>query len=161
PTIKYQPFISNSSGTVATPATRTFSTSSQVVTLMATVSTLAGVAINEGTETFTILNGNQVIGQTTAPQQVSNGTVQVQYTIPAGTPAGQYFIQAVYSGSPQYRPSSDSLHYLTINPATTNTTVGSAAISYSGVSDQTLNFSAQIGSAGGTINEGQVAFTVL
>ena len=69
PTIVYQPFVSGASGTTATPATVTFSPTSQTVNLSATVSTTAGVAINEGTETFTILNGSQVIGQTTAAGQ--------------------------------------------------------------------------------------------
>ena len=146
PTIDYQPFVTSASGTVATPVTTTFSTSSQIVPITATVSTLAGVAINEGFETFTVLDGTEVIGQTTAPLPVSNGTVTASYTLPAGTPAGQYFIQAVYSGSLQYRPSSDSLHYLTINPAVTNTTVGSTSTTYSGVTDQTLPLSAQVGS---------------
>ena len=161
PTIVYQPFVTSASGTVATPYTTTFSTSSQILSLTATVNTLAGVAINEGTETFTILDGTTVIGQTTAPQPVSNGSVTADYTLPAGTPAGQYFIQAIYSGSLQFKPSSDSLHYLTINAATTNTTVGSASITFSSVSDQTLNFSAQVASTAGTINEGSITFTIL
>jgi hypothetical protein len=63
------------------------------------VSTTAGVAINEGTETFTIFNGTQIIGQTTAPANVSNGAVTATYTLPAGTAPGQYIIEASYSGS--------------------------------------------------------------
>ena len=41
-----------------------------------------GVPINEGTETFTICNGTQLIGQTTAPANVSNGDVSATYTLP-------------------------------------------------------------------------------
>ena len=62
------------------------------------MTTTAGVPINEGTETFTILNGTQAIGQTTAPVNVSNGNVSAQYTLPGNTPAGQYIIEASYSG---------------------------------------------------------------
>ena len=86
PTIVYQPFVSGASGTTATPASATFSPTSQSISLSATVSTTGGVAINEGTDTFTILYGNEVIGQTTAPANVSEGAVTAVYTLP-GAPA--------------------------------------------------------------------------
>ena len=127
--------------------------------LTATVSTLAGVAINTGTETFTVLSGTEAIGQTTAPANVSNGQVTAQYTLPAGTAAGQYFIEANYSGSTSYLPSTDALHYLTVNPAATNTTDGTASTGFSAVQDQTLTLNAQVASTGGTMNEGIVTFT--
>ena len=60
----------------------------------------------------------------------------------------------------QYLPSTDALHYLTITPAVTNTTIGSASATFSGVSDQTVNLSAQVGSTAGTINEGSITFTI-
>ena len=125
----YQPFVSGASGTVATPAITTYSTSSQVLNLTATVSTTAGVAINTGTETFTVLSGTQAIGQTTTPANVSNGQVDAQYAEPAGRNRGlaMYFIEATYSGSTSYLPSTDALHYLTVNPAATNTTDGTVS----------------------------------
>src|SRR5262249_14377986 len=73
PTIVHQPFVSDASGASASPATATFSPTNQTINPSATVSTTAGAAIDGGTETFTILNGTQVIGQTTAPANVSNG----------------------------------------------------------------------------------------
>ncbi len=161
PTIVYQPFVSGASGTVATPVVTPFSTSSQVLNLTATVSTTAGVAINTGTETFTVLSGTQAIGQTTAPANVSNGQVTTQYTLPAGTAAGQYFIEANYSGSTSYLPSTDALHYLTVNPAATNTTVGTVSTGFSAAQDQTLTLNAQVASTGGTVSEGIVTFTIL
>src|SRR5947209_4346472 len=62
PTIQYQPYVSGTTGISASSAKATFSPSNQSINLSATLTTTAGVAINEGTVTFTILNGTQVIG---------------------------------------------------------------------------------------------------
>ncbi len=117
PTVNFQPYVSGVSGTSANPASKTFSPSDQTVNLSATVTTSAGLAINEGTETFSIWNGTQQVGQTTAPQPVSNGNVSATFTLPGNTPVGQYIIEADYSGSSQYLPSIDTSHFLTVNPA--------------------------------------------
>ena len=122
PTVNFQPYVSSGSGTSANPATVTFKPTDQTVNLSATVTTTAGLAINEGTEAFSIWNGTQQIGQTTISQPVSNGNVAATFTLPGTTPAGQYIIEADYSGSPNYLPSTDILHFLTVNPAATNTT---------------------------------------
>ncbi len=166
PTIDYQPFVSTASGTSADPATAPFSTTDQTVSLTATVSTSpAGVAISGGTETFTILNGTQVIGQTTTPAQVSNGSATAQYTLPGNTPAGQYIIEASYSGysgsSESYLPATDISHFLTVSPAGTTTTVKNASATFSATSNQSIPLSAQVSSTAGTINEGIVTFTIL
>ena len=166
PTIVYQPFVSSASGTVASPASATFSPADQTISLSATVSTSpGGVAINGGTETFTILNGTQVIGQTTAPAQVSNGLVTAEYTLPGNTPPDQYIIDASYSGytngTVSYLPSTDTQHFLTVGSATTVTTVSNASAIFSATSSQTINLSAQVASTAGNVNEGSVTFTVL
>ena len=162
PTIAFSPFVVNgASGTVAAPVVTTFSPTDQVVTLSATVTTTAGVPINEGTETFTILNGSQVIGVTTAAAPVSNGNVSAQYTVPAGTPAAQYLIEANYSGTLNYLPSTDFLHFLTVKPATTNTTTANVSATFSGITDQILTLNAQVASTAGNVDEGIVTFTVL
>ena len=146
---------------MATPVTTTFSPTDQTLTLAATVTTSAGVPINEGTETFTILNGTQMIGQTTAPANVSNGNVSAQYTLPGNTPAGKFIIEASYSGTVNYLPSVDTLHFLTVSPAGTTITTGSVTTTFSGVTDQTLALSAQVNSSAGAINEGIVTFSIL
>ena len=118
PTINFQPYVSNTSGTVANPVAATSSPNDQTVTLSATVTDSAGIVVNQGTETFTILDGTQVIGQTTTPEQVVNGAVSAMYTLPGGTLPGQYVIEASYSGSgSDYLPSTDTSHFLTVNPA--------------------------------------------
>ncbi len=161
PTVVYQPFVSNASGTSATPATAVFSPTDQTINLSATVSTTAGVAINEGTETFTILNGTQVIGQTTAPANVSEGLVTAVYTLPGNTPAGQYIIEASYSGTANYLPSTDMLHFLTVTPAPTVTTVADASAIFLASANQSIPLTAQVSSTAGTVNEGTVTFTIL
>jgi hypothetical protein len=118
PTVVFQPYVSFTSGTVASAASATYSPSDQVVTLSATVSDSEAVPVNEGTETFTILNGSQVIGSTTTPVPVVNGSASASYTLPGGTRPGQYTIEAEYSGSGgDFLPSADSSHSLTVTAA--------------------------------------------
>ena len=125
------------------------------------MTTTAGGVISEGTETFAILNGTTQIGQTTSPVQVQNGSATASYTLPGNTPPGQYIIEASYSGSVNYLPSTDIRHFLTVTPASTTTTVSNASATYSDVSDQSIPLSAQVSSAAGSVNEGTVTFTIL
>ena len=110
PTVNYQPYVSFTSGTVASPASETYSPSNQALNLSATVTDSAGITINEGTETFTILNGTQVIGVPTSVT-VTNGAASAMYTLPGNTLPGKYIIEASYSGSgSDYLPSIDTSH---------------------------------------------------
>ena len=119
PTVSFDPFVTDTSSTAATPVSAIYSPSDQLITLNATVSDSAGTTVNEGTETFTILNGSQVIGVTTTSVPVVNGAVSATYTLPGGTLPGQYIIEAQYSGSGgDYLPSTDSSHFLTVAPST-------------------------------------------
>ncbi len=162
PTVVFSPLVTNgASGVVANSATTTFSPSDQTVNLKATVTDAGGDTISEGTVTFTILNGTQVIGQMTNPAVVSNNIATAVYTIPGNTPAGQYAILANFSGSSDYLPSMDRLHSLTINAAPTTTSPLSVSATYSAGSTQSVTFTANLGSAAGTVNEGSVTFTVL
>ena len=58
-------------------------------------------------------------------------------------------------------PSTDALHYLTVNPTATDTSDNSVSTTFNTAMDQTLTFNATLGSKGGTINEGIVTFTIL
>ncbi len=116
PTVDFQTVWSSNIGTIATPAFATFSPSDQTVNLSATVSTTSGIPINGGTETFTIMNGTQVIGQTTAAASVVNGSVTAPFTLPGGTPLGQYEIVASYSGTSNYPASTDTSQVLVVDP---------------------------------------------
>ncbi len=75
----------------------------QDVTATASVTRASGSgAVNEGTVTFTLLNGATQIGRS-VQVQVVNGTAQLTNSnplvVPANTPAGSYTIQATYSDS--------------------------------------------------------------
>ena len=118
PTVNFQPYVSYTSGTVASPASAVYSPSNQTLTLSATVTDSGGIIVNEGTETFTIFNGTQQVGQTTTPVNVVNGAVSATYTLPGGSRPGLYIIDVYYSGSgTDYLPSADTRHFLTVNPA--------------------------------------------
>ena len=166
PTIGYKPFVSTASGTSADSATYPFSTTNQTIQLTATVSTSpAGVAISGGNETFTILNGTQVIAQSSSVQ-VSNGSATAPFTLPGNTSAGQYLIEASYSGytnpttGASYLPATDISHFLTISPVATSTTVTKASATFNASSSQSIPLSATVSSTAGTINEGIVTFTI-
>ncbi len=105
--------------TTAASASVPYAVGSQSVYLNASV-TSSGVAVKEGTETFTLQSGNTVIGSPVTVN-VSNGAAPATYTLPAGTPAGTYTIQAVYNGTSNFAGSSDTSHSLTVKPAFTTT----------------------------------------
>ena len=114
----------------AEDATTTFSTSAQVVPLTATVTSPAGT-VNEGTETFTILSGTTVIGSPVTVN-VTAGAASASYALPAGTPAGTYTIQAVYSGTTNFRGYTDNSQSLIVSAAASATAAASASVTFSG-----------------------------
>jgi hypothetical protein len=135
----------------------TYSTSSQNVTLTASVTSSAGLVVDEGTVTFTV-NG------TSLPSvPVSNGSASVSYTVPAGLaviPSG-YPIQAVYSGGPLFSGSSGS-GTLTISQAATTTTAldSTATLGSCSSCNPTALLQAKVTSLAGTVSVGSVTFTV-
>ena len=86
--------------TAAASASATFSGAGQNVPLSATITSAAGT-VNEGTETFTILNGTTAVG-TPVTVNVCSGAASASYVLPAGTPGGTYIIQAVYNGTTNF-----------------------------------------------------------
>jgi hypothetical protein len=148
--------------TTATNAAATFNTGDQNVTLNATVTVTSGAGtVNEGTVTFTIMQGSTVIGTKQSTSVDSSGHASVTYVLPAGTAAGSYTIDASYSDSAgNFATSSDTSHTLTVNPAPTSTLASDATANFS-ASAQTVTLSATVTSLVGTVNEGHVIFTVL
>ena len=112
-----------------------------MIDLTANVTTSTGVTISEGQETFTILEGTQVLGQTTTPVNVLNGSAKATYDLPKLTPPGQYTIEANYLGSADYPPATDISHFLTVNPAGTSTTTPNASATYSASANQSIKLS--------------------
>ena len=102
--------------TAAASASATFSTSAQNVPLNATVTSAAGT-VNEGTETFTILNGTTV-DRHARHRQCLRGRRQRQLRVACRDASRTYIIQAVYNGTPNFGGDTDTSHVLTIAPAT-------------------------------------------
>jgi hypothetical protein len=113
PTVDYLPIV-NATITAASPAQASSSPNDQLVTLSATIRTLAGDPVTGGTVTFTVKNGTQVIGNPTSPAAVSSGLASAQFTLPGGTPIGHYVIEASYDGTSLFLPSIDASYKLTV-----------------------------------------------
>jgi hypothetical protein len=108
---------------------------------------------------FTILQGTTVIGTATSGP-VSNGQASVSYSLPGGTAAGTYTIEADYSDdSGSFAASSDNTQTLAVSAASTTITAKSLTATFS-TSDQEGSFSATVTSSAGTVNEGTVTFTI-
>jgi hypothetical protein len=133
------------SATAAASTTAAFNSSAQTVALSATVNSGADT-VNEGTETFTILNGTTVIGDAVTVNVVS-GAANANYTLPAGLSGGSYTIQAVYNGDANFLAFTDNTHHLTVNAVTTTGVSSSASPSAFGSS---VTLTATVTDASGT-----------
>ncbi|QEH31554.1 Calx-beta domain protein [Aquisphaera giovannonii] len=146
--------------TAASDASATYSTSGQSIPLSATVGGGGGGAINAGSVTFTLVDGdgNGVGTPITVP--VVDGVASGNYGLPAGTPAGSYAIRASYGGSANYSGSYDSGHGLTLGAAGTATAASGASVPFS-ESGQSVPLTASVTSGGGTVDAGDLTFTLL
>ena len=101
----------------------------QNVPLNATMTSPAGT-VNEGTETFTILNGTTPIG-TPVTVNVCGGAASASYVLP-GRHAGRHVhIQAVYNGTANFAGYTDTSHALTVSAAATATAAANASVTFS------------------------------
>jgi Bacterial Ig-like domain (group 3) len=135
-----------------------FSTTAQPVALSATVTSTAGT-VNQGTVTFTILSNTTPIG-TAAVANVTGGSANATYTLPAGTGANGYIIQAVYGAASDFLTNTNSSHALTVSAAATTTVAASSSVRFTAAA-QTIAMSAAVTSSGGTVSQGTETFTVL
>ncbi len=142
--------------TVAANNSATFSLSPQNVTLNSSV-TSANLTVSSGTVTYTILNGATQIGSPVTTSTVANGSASAIFSIPGGTPAGTYTIQAVYNPGVNFQTSTDISKVLTVNAASTTTIAANQSTMFSAAT-QTVPLSATILSAAGTVAEGTVTF---
>jgi sugar lactone lactonase YvrE len=115
----------------ASAATSAYSTSSQSVTLAATVIS-SWATVNAGTVTFTVMNSGTPIGSPVISSVVSNGSAGAAYSLPGGTAAGSYTIQAVYNAGGAFAASNDGNRTLTVAKAPATLTLGSFAQTYTG-----------------------------
>jgi hypothetical protein len=138
----------------ASNATTTYSSSSQNVTLTATVTSTDGT-VNSGTVTFTVKNGSTTIGTETTSGTVSGGNASGSYGLPAGTAPGTYTISATYNTAAGNADGTDATHSLTVNKATSTTTVALTSGSNPSAFGSSLTFTATVTGTGAT---GTVAF---
>ena len=147
-----------STSTSGVSATTTYSTSNQTVILTANVSSNAG-EVNEGTVTFTIMNGATVLGTAVTSGTISAGKVSANYVLPGATPAGSYTILTDYKGGTDFSSSSDKTASLAIVSASTKTMGVSTTVTYCG-NNQAVSLNAAVSSPGGIVSEGNVTFTI-
>ena len=96
--------------------TANYSTNAVKVNLAAMVSSTAGL-VNEGTVTFTIMNGTSVVGSAVTSGTISGGNANVVYTLPSGTAIGNYGIAASYNGGTDFNTSSNNAATLVVKKA--------------------------------------------
>ncbi len=118
--------------TTAADKTATFSTTDQTVTLTATVTTGAGT-VNQGSVTFTVKDGATVIGST-ALGSVASGGASASYTLPGGSGARTYTIEAAYTSEPtgNFADSSDNTKTLKVNAALVTVNITGGPFTYDG-----------------------------
>ncbi|MBV9406391.1 MAG: Ig-like domain repeat protein, partial [Acidobacteriaceae bacterium] len=143
--------------TASAPAA-TYASGMQNVSMSATVTSAAGT-VNGGTVTFTVVNNGTPVGSPVSGI-VSGGSAGANYSLPAGSNAGAYTIQAVYSGAGNFGSSSDTSHALTVNAASSTVSANSTSIASSS-NAQNVSLTASVTSAAGTVNGGAVTFSVL
>ncbi|QJW95478.1 Ig-like domain-containing protein [Frigoriglobus tundricola] len=146
------------STTAASAASVPFNTVAQSVSLIA-IFTSPGGTVNEGTATFTILQGTTVIG-TAVTVNVTAGAATASYTLPAGLAAGTYTIQVTYSGTANFAGSVDTSQTLVVADFASATSASAASAVFSS-SSQSVSLSATVTSSGGTVSEGTATFTIL
>jgi probable HAF family extracellular repeat protein len=123
--------------TASTPASLTYSSSAQNVTLKATVTSTS--TVNSGTVSFTLLG-------TTVLANVASGSASTGFTVPGATAAGSYTIQATYNPGSGLAASGDNGKQLAIGKAAPTLTWSNPAdiLFGSALSSTQLNASANV-----------------
>jgi hypothetical protein len=137
------------------------SINSQQVTLTAMITSPDGGTVNEGKVTFSV-GGLAPVQATVNGSGVATATL----TLPSAFAAGGYTITASYadatnSNSTVNYAASTSSGTLTINAASTAVATASLGATYNSTASQKVTLIATVTSSnGGTVNEGNVTFTV-
>ena len=123
-----------------------------------------GTPATEGSISFTLLDSNgNTVGTTTSGSVSNNGIASVSYTLPGGTAAGSYTIEASYSDLfGDYDSSSDDTHTLTVNAAAVTSLSLNTVRIVPNVSNSTaqVTLTARVSNPAGVVNEGVVSFTL-
>ncbi len=145
--------------TKANSSTAVFSTTTQTINLSAAVADTSNPAdtVSEGVVTFTIKDGQgKTIG--TAQGDVSGGSANSSFTLPAGQAAGSYTIAVSYAdNNGKFSDGGDTSSTLTVSPAGVTTTANSTSAVFSSQT-QTVLLRATVANGA---NEGSITFTLL
>src|SRR5439155_576050 len=87
--------------------------------------------VNQGSVTFTVKDGATVIGST-ASGSVASGNASASYTLPGGSAAKTYTIEAAYTSGPtgSFADSSDNTKTLTVNKAAATANITDKTATY-------------------------------
>lgn len=145
----------------ASSGSATYSDAGQHVTLTATV-TAAGATVNEGNVTFTVMDSHGNTVGAMAWGTVTGGSASAVYSLPGGSGAGTYTINAVYSGGEDFLASSSTgIASLTVSKAATAMLVPKPAYQRNIASPQGVTLTATVTTADGSVvNQGTVTFTI-
>ncbi len=142
--------------TFYSPNTQTLALSAAVTDISISTDT-----VGEGTVTFTVKSGSTVLGSVQG--NVTNGTANANFNLPAGQALGSYTITVGYTDSSgNFIDNGDTAATLTISPANVTTTASNVSAVYS-PNGQTLTLDATVTDASistDTVGEGAVTFTI-
>jgi uncharacterized repeat protein (TIGR03803 family) len=150
--------------TTAVNASTPFSPNAQTVKLDATIAdtSIPSDTVEEGTVTFTVMNGQTVIG-TPVQGKVSGGNASASIKLPAGQAAGTYTIDVSCSDSKgNFSDIQENSATLTVSPANVITTANNATLVIPHA--QTISLGASVLDASipwDTVDEGVVTFTIV
>jgi hypothetical protein len=143
-----------------TPTITNFNSAAQNVTLSATVTTQGGGVAGAGTVTFTVVNPNGS-NLTTTGTVNSSGVASGNLSLPPAFAAGGYTVTASFVDVTGIFKSGTGTGTLTINAAASQTTTSNLSVTFNSTTSQSLSLTANVTSSnGGTINEGNVTFTI-
>src|SRR5262249_45728164 len=96
-----------STSTVAENARVSYSEEAVNATLTATIGASGGSTLSAGIVTFQLTEGTSQVGAAVTSATVTTGATTVLYSLPPGTPVGNYSIIAKYNGTNNFLISSD------------------------------------------------------
>jgi Bacterial Ig-like domain (group 3)/Dockerin type I domain len=126
--------------TTASSASVAYSPASQMINLIATVSSTSS-SVTGGTVIFSVSG----VGNPVTSAALTQGSASAVFTVPGGTHAGNYALQAEYVGSATYSPSGDTKAVFTVQKA-------SPKIIWSNPTDITLGTTLGSGQLNATAN---------
>ncbi len=113
--------------TTAGNVSAVYNASSQTVVLGATVT---GSVVSTGQVSFTVKNGAATIGSSVTGSVNGSGVATADFTLPGGTPVGNYSIEAAFTSSTNFANSQGAATLSVLQPSSVNTTLSGSRDSF-------------------------------